>query len=139
MSKPSKRISHDWPALIEEMRDAGPEWEQHYVHALQRSLEGRKHDALLALLDAKAPLHPHLLPILADVLRSVYGPLVTGRGSELTAHQDKVVRGIFNSLTADKRKEIGRAHDWIAEQLDTSVDTVKRSLIRTQAKKSRAN
>lgn len=107
-----------------------PCWAPEYLHALQAALEGRDFEDLLSLLDGRALLHPQLLPIVAEILRSFLQP-VAGAGSRLTAVQDRNIRHFYDAL--GRPGELGVLQRQIATMFGVSVDTIKRSLARTKA------
>ena len=87
-----KKLSIDWGDLrdriqsIDYRNETLSLWAPEYVSALQSSIEGRDDSLLLDLLDGCAPLHPQLLPLLAERLRAR-----SGRPRHLTLAESCVV------------------------------------------------
>ncbi len=119
--------------MLAELSDTKPalwDWDELYVHAIQRALVGRKNDELLSLLESARPLHPALGPALADVIRSQRDQ-ARGRGKALTQRQDAMIREVVNEEFSQR---LGRKDtiDWLAATIGVSVDSIKESLQRTE-------
>jgi len=102
------------------------DWDERYVHAIERALLGRKPDDLLALLDERHYLHPALLPALADVIRSQRDG-ARGAGRRLTQRQDAAIREVFN-----RSVESTRIISWLASIHGVNDDLIRESLRRTK-------
>jgi len=129
--------AHDWEVLYVHIESAsrhvfdGPviiDWDEGYVHAIETALVGRKVDTLLALLDQGRLLHPDLLPLLADVIRSQRDD-AKGRGKALTHRQDSEIRGM-----ADRMPSIVDVVPWLASLYGVSEHLILESLKRTEPK-----
>ncbi len=154
MSSPtSKRAAaaRDWPALLEALKaeqagitreanalwlegrwsDPRPSSGEDYLHALQSALEGRDASQLLKMLDSAVPIPDCLLPVLAEVIRDAKQGRSDGAASLLTQRDDSVARAYFEKLTTHLQMTKGAAREEIARLLGVSVDTIKRSLKRT--------
>ena len=128
---------HDWEALYARVLAEsttvldGPliiDWDERYVHAIERALTGRKPDELLKMLDDRRYLHPELLPALADVIRAQHDPGREARS--LRPGQDAVIRGVYDKMGEHVTL------DWFAKPLvAVSVAQVKASLSRTESKR----
>lgn len=146
-----RAVAHDWPALLDRARsvearplsdeelalwrrglfDGSASWHAtDYVHALQRSIEGRDHVPLRALLAACVPFPAWLGPLVADALRAAEHGSIAGRASRLTALDDAVIRDIHDRLMQHGHARIGDVREFIAACKGTSVDTIRRSLER---------
>lgn len=147
---PAPRKARDWPGLGRALKEfeaaitpearklwldgnwADPRamyW-QDYLEALQSALVKRDPSALLKLLDGLAPFPHLLLPVLAEVIRDTRNGLSDGRPLAFTHADDLQVRRAFEVLRLTSN--IGDAHDRVADIWGVSVDTVKRSLKRTE-------
>jgi hypothetical protein len=113
----------DWPTIID--------WDERYVHAIERALSGRKLDELLKLLDERHYLHPILLPALADVIRS-QRDRAQGRPRDLTQRQDAVIRDAVDHM-GDSADTIGL----LASAYRVSTEAIRESLMRTAKPKGR--
>jgi hypothetical protein len=134
--KEASKVSPEAQALWLEGKipDPSPGWDDDYLHALQRSLEGRDHAPLLQMLDACVPMHPMLLAIVADVIRDAHQGLAIGTPTKLTAHQDSAIRFGFDRSIAHWAKSKKEARLWLSDLFKVSEDTIKRSLKRTELK-----
>jgi hypothetical protein len=138
--------AHDWARLLDIVsadRHAFPalNFEDQYTHAIELALVGRKIKPLLKLLDDGEILHPALLPALADVIRSQTDG-ARGTPARLTEHQNRMIRQLFKSFTADnivgRRREqmkMGELRQWLADKFKVSVATIERSLNHTKSAK----
>ena len=113
-----------WEQDGNERRRVG--WEPLYVHALQKSIEGRQHDPLLALLDKSAPIHPLLLPLVGEALRMVVQGLTRGKPKAMTDLEERAVAS-FLRLTGAERGEKGKAMQQMADLKKVDVSTIKRA------------
>jgi hypothetical protein len=155
VSRATSKLSarrRDWPALLqaigaEEGRitpearalwlsgkwcDPRPNENRAYLDALMTALDGRDAAPLLRMLDAGMPMSEQLLPVLAEVIRDAQQGLSSGRPAALTAAGDETVREGFELATTHLRMGVGEAHRYLARCMNVSVDTIKRSLKRTE-------
>lgn len=145
---------HDWSGLLDQAHHAdrqlsaeeldlwrrgvidgtGNGWHVDLIHAAQRSIEGRDHSPLLAWLDAAMPVPGFAAPLIADALRTAVQGTATGAPSLLTAHADRNIRNGFERLVLldTKRGNKTRAKQMLAEWFDMSIDSIERSLKRTE-------
>ncbi|MEO8754291.1 MAG: hypothetical protein ABI624_16600, partial [Casimicrobiaceae bacterium] len=101
-SRSARARPHDWAELYRVVKEdglkwsaiAGIDWDEHYVHALEKALQGRDNAPLFKLLDERRLLHPALYAALADVIRAKQDQ-ARGRPQSLTHHQRAMVREIF--------------------------------------------
>lgn len=140
-SRSARAKKRDWSRLLDIVSKdslAHPtlDFEEQYVHAIQKALHGRDNKPLLELLDRRAMIHPALLPALADVIRSQRDTAV-GVGARLTALQDRNIRSYFDAFTTHVRppQRIGEVQDKLAKLFHVSPDTIGRSLKRTESAK----
>ncbi len=142
-----RTVAHDWAELrkaLEAIDTQGstdelvpawqrreipePRWAPEYVPRLQQSLEQRDHAELLKLLDAGRLIHPILLPVLADVLRSAISGVWVGRPSKLTETQQATLQSLCAEMCGPGRMTKDQfAQDW-AGRLGVSASTIKRAL-----------
>lgn len=105
-----------------------PLWAPEYVPRLQQALEQRDHAELLALLEARRLIHPILLPVLADVLRSALSGVWVGRPCKLTETQQATLQRLCSEMCGPGRMTKDQfAQDW-AGRLGVSPSTIKRAL-----------
>jgi hypothetical protein len=139
-STSARANSRDWEVLYNAVRADGMavldgpvivDWDERYVHAIERALVGRKPDELLELLDEQHFLHPVLLPALADVIRSQRDG-ARGAGKRLTQRQDATIRSIV-----DRQGDDVSTIRWLASVLDVSRELVRESLRRSATPKGK--
>ena len=113
-------------------------WGRDYVTAMQAALERRDTGRLLRMLDAGLPVPRILLPVLADVVRSVQQGHAGGRASKLTAFDEGNIRFLFDVMTERDRKSPANVRRWLLrsfrEKLKDSrlsISTLNRALRRT--------
>lgn len=102
-------------------------WNVQYVHAAQRAIEGNDSGELLAMMLAAIPAPTFLLPVIAQV-----GIPQAGRGSALTAVDDKFLREAFDRLTEHCSMSKADARRHLAKLRGVSDKTMARSLARTE-------
>jgi hypothetical protein len=142
-SSPRAARLRDWRALrrmieIEQGRISPrahlplPEWpdtpEHRYLHALQKTLEGRDASDLLAMLDKRVPVSPLLLPIIAEVIRDLRQGRSNGRPAKLLDRDHESIRREFDAYMAAPGGRAIDARHMLADRWGVSQDTIKRSL-----------
>ncbi len=133
---PANAGGRDWNELLEVVSAdsvkwcaaAGIDFEELYVHAAQKALEGAKPAELLALLDAGKLMHPALGPVIADIIRGRTG----GKPKRLTALEDRAIRQWFDRFSNLHGARLAEATKLeLANRYEVSEDTIERSLART--------
>ena len=101
---PSPVPSRPWEelarhVLAETMSETVWSWDEDYVDALQRALEGKNPEPLIRMLEEGRAMHPACGPPLAAVIRAlIEGRGVSGRGRALTQLDDATIRAGFNAV-----------------------------------------
>jgi hypothetical protein len=114
-------------------------WGRDYVTAMQAALEQREAGRLLKMLDAGLPIPRILLPVLADILRTVHHGNVSGRASKLTPGDEASIRFLFDVMTERDRKSPANARRWLLKSFreklkdpNLSISTLNRALRSTR-------
>lgn len=102
-------------------------WEPEYVHALQKSIEGKDHERLMELLSSGKALHPLLLPLVSHAMHLMIEKRA-GRSRALTDRQAENVRTYVKMLLAGPVMGVGDAQGEAAKQWKVSIPTIKRAL-----------
>ncbi len=122
-----------WAATVRNTNDPpdDPEtwWETRYVVAIEKALVQDDVSELTALLKARRPVHPMLLPALADALAARGRNKASGIKRKLTDTQElNVARQVqylrLKGSTADS------AFDEVATTFELSESTVKRAYLK---------
>ncbi len=127
-------MKHNFIALEQEIwaattRDIdapqGIEWETDYLYAIEMALLVFDQKPLLKLLRDKRPIHPMLLPALADAIEAKRRP--SGNRRKLTATQELVMA---RAMQYERRKK-GKLKEEVVEDMaalmNLSESTVKRA------------
>jgi hypothetical protein len=140
-SSSARAKAHDWASLLDtvnadSLRYPTLDFEEHYVHAIQKALEGRDNGPLLKLLDSGGRLlHLALMPALADAIRSQTDG-ARGRPNVLTHHQARMIREFFDKngpfFFPDEHPDA--TVKWLASAFKTTPATIERSLSETKEK-----
>jgi hypothetical protein len=102
-------------------------YNEDYVHAVQKALEGRDSALLESMMEAKIPIPSFLLPAVAKIWISK-----GGRPAALTAVEDARIRWFYNQMTKHLRMEDAVAKQELSRLLGLHKKTIDRSLARTK-------
>lgn len=128
------RRRHNFPALAkraltDSLTQAVPVdgwWEPGYADAIERALAMRDFQPLLRLLDQRLPVHPAMLPALADAIRSLDQGKRAGKPPKLTTEDRRLIAHAIASRapgTIESAAIADQAAAW-----NVSPDTIKRAL-----------
>lgn len=101
-------------------------WCTDYPRAIERALVVHDFGPLLLLLDAGEPVHPSLLPALADALRARTSKR-SGRKRLLVTTEARIVADAVLYLHRSRGVGLTRAIERIAREFDVSESTVRRA------------
>jgi hypothetical protein len=131
-----KAAARDWAALHDAIergsrecaKRTGIDFDEHYVVALQKAIDGRDDRDLLQLLDEGRAIPPPLGPTFAEYLRAGKA----GTPPRLTFVDDGFIRRWFDgSVVRNGRRVPGIVKAELAQTLNVSVDVIEDSLRRT--------
>lgn len=101
-------------------------WDTMYPHAIEAALVKHDFRLLLLMLRDKRPVHPMLLPALADAIDARGRPKVAGRKPALTSVEARLIADQVQYL---RRRSVSaeNALASVAERTGQSVSVVKRA------------
>ena len=127
---------HDFPALVSKVLeasiydvDAPPppemEWNLAYGQAIEQVIEQGNAIPLIRMLDAGLPVHPLMLPALADAIRAISQGRRSGAHRALTSIEERAVVSAIKVMA--RTTSLIRAQERIAGESGVSVETVRRA------------
>jgi len=129
---------HDFPALVAKVMVASshhpdeplpPEnhWNVGYAQAIEQVIEQGNATALVRMLDAGLPIHPVMLPALADAVRVLSRGRRSGAHRALTSIEEEAIVSAIRVRNTHGKTSIASAQEALAAAFGVSVDTVKRA------------
>lgn len=107
-----------------------------YLLAIEITIESGKCERLDRLLRNHVPIHPKLLPALADCLKAIKYGTQSGRPSTFTPTEEEIIHAELTHRRDHNGSTIGDEIDRLSDDLDVKDGTIRRIWNRIQKSKS---
>jgi hypothetical protein len=109
-----------------------------YLIAIEAAIESGKCNRLDRLLKNQVPIHPKLLPALADCLKAIQHGTQSGRPSIYTPTEDEVIHTELTHRRELNESTIGEEIDRMSDELGAKDGTIRRIWNRFQQKQKKS-
>jgi len=113
----SKKIHHEMCIAASE-----------YSIAIEKALEQNDHSSIMRLLGNATPLHPRLLPGLANAIKPLFTGKKSGKPKNFITSDEKTIYHLVDMLQTEKGISKAKSIAYLAERLEVSDKTISRIL-----------
>lgn len=99
-----------------------------YGIAFEKALEQNDHSSIMRLLGNATPLHPKLLPGLANAIKPLFTGKKSGKPKNFITNDENIIYHLVDMLKTEKGISKAKAIAHLAERLEVSDKTISRVL-----------
>ena len=99
-----------------------------YLIAIEKALEQNDHSSIMRLLNNATPLHPKLLPGLANAIKPLFRGKKSGKPKSFITSDENIIYHLVDMLQEGKGISKAKAIAYLAERLEVSDKTISRIL-----------